>query len=470
MDKDTRRQIEDMEEQSERWRAERRRLNAEIDKLEAALEEQKAAAPSKRKDGAKEVKEQKPQGIDPLAFVKLQHNADEKLKRANEDWETERAKLIAEVNRLEGAVAEAISRASNPLRVTQSIKEQFEVELNRALKDKTEIEQMHLREKSEWEQEKLRLTGEMVKLRRAAEIMGHPVPRENSKEANPKVRDLEKQLKDNLGKWNAERERLVMQIQRLEESARQWDTERRRLNEHAGQLQQAFVQASAKIQTLEVAAREPSSSELKLEELKNQNAEVEQKLEAAQSRWDVERRDMHSQIERLQQQLQRTTDTSGRVSKEVVDQLRQQHEQRLHEATQQIERLQQQLQRTTDTSGRVSKEVVDQLRQQYEQRLHETTQQKTQLAKELESVNVLLEVERTRLSTGHAPSNGNGAGLSSETINAEIARVETQLSQIMAIIDDPETELATVIRKNVEKAELDSYLKGILFSLGKTHK
>jgi len=431
MDKDTRRQIEDMEEQSERWRAERRRLNAEIDKLEAALEEQKAAAPSKRKDGAKEVKEQKPQGIDPLAFVKLQHNADEKLKRANEDWETERAKLIAEVNRLEGAVAEAISRASNPLRVTQSIKEQFEVELNRAVKDKTEIEQMHLREKSEWEQEKLRMTGEMVKLRRAAEIMGHPVPRENSKEANPKVRDLEKQLKDNLGKWNAERERLVMQIQRLEESARQWDTERRRLNEHAGQLQQAFVQASAKIQTLEVAAREPSSSELKLEELKNQNAEAEQQLEAAQSRWDAERRDMQSQIERLQQQ---------------------------------------QLQRTTDTSGRVSKEVVDQLRQQYEHRLHEATQQKTQLAKELESLNVLLEVERTRLSTGHAPSNGSGAGLSSETINAEIARVETQLSQIISIIDDPETELATVIRKNVEKAELESYLKGILFSLGKTHK
>jgi len=265
----------------------------------------------------------------------------------------------------------------------------------------------------------------------------------------------------------------LMQIQRLEESARQWDAERRRLNDHAGQLQQAFVQASAKIQTLEVAAREPSSSELKLEELKNQNAEVEQKLESAQSRWDVERRDMNSQIERLQQQLQRTSDTSGRVSKEVVDQLGQQYEQRLHEATQQIERLQQQLQRTSDTSGRVSKEVVDQLRQQYEQRLHEATQQKTQLAKEVESLNVLLEVERTRLSTGHAPSNGNngnGAGLSSETINAEIARVETQLSQIITIIDDPETELATVIRKNVEKAELDSYLKGILFSLGKTHK
>src|SRR5262245_12277873 len=38
MDKEAlQRQLEDMEEESERWRAEKRRLNAEIDKLEAAL-------------------------------------------------------------------------------------------------------------------------------------------------------------------------------------------------------------------------------------------------------------------------------------------------------------------------------------------------------------------------------------------------------------------------------------------------
>jgi len=41
------------------------------------------------------------------------------------------------------------------------------------------------------------------------------------------------------------------------------------------------------------------------------------------------------------------------------------------------------------------------------------------------------------------------------------------IAGIARLIDDPETELSTVIRKNVERAELDAYLKGILFSLGR---
>ena len=97
--------------------------------------------------------------------------ANEKFSRASEEWEAERTKLKSQINRLEGAVAEAIARASNPMRATQSVKEQFEVELNRVSKEKTEIEQAYLRAKTEWEQEKLKMTGEMVKLRRAAQIM-----------------------------------------------------------------------------------------------------------------------------------------------------------------------------------------------------------------------------------------------------------------------------------------------------------
>ena len=41
------------------------------------------------------------------------------------------------------------------------------------------------------------------------------------------------------------------------------------------------------------------------------------------------------------------------------------------------------------------------------------------------------------------------------------------LSEIIGVIDNPDTDLSTVIRKNVEKAELDAYLRGILFTLGK---
>src|SRR5262249_25550968 len=130
----------------------------------------------------------------------------------------------------------------------------------------------------------------------------------------------------------------------------------------------------------------------------------------------------------------------------------------------QTERLQQQLQRMSETRERVSKEVVDQLRQQYDLRLQEAIQQKTQLAEELQSASKLLETERTRLSAAHTST---GAGLDTDAISAEVSRVEGMLSEIIAVIDNPDTELATVIRKNVEKAELDAYLRGILFTLGK---
>jgi len=44
-------------------------------------------------------------------------------------------------------------------------------------------------------------------------------------------------------------------------------------------------------------------------------------------------------------------------------------------------------------------------------------------------------------------------------------RVENLIKEISAIIEDPATELPTVIRKDVERAELESYLKGIQFAL-----
>jgi hypothetical protein len=41
------------------------------------------------------------------------------------------------------------------------------------------------------------------------------------------------------------------------------------------------------------------------------------------------------------------------------------------------------------------------------------------------------------------------------------------IAEVTQMIDDPATELSTVIRKNVERAELDAYMKGILFSMGR---
>jgi chromosome segregation ATPase len=407
------RQLQDMEEAAEKWRVERRRLNSEIDKLEADLADAKASAARMR------ATESKAAAVDPAMLLKLQEAAEEKVKKAAAEWETERAQMKSQINRLEGAVADAIARASNPMRATQSVKEQFEAELNRVAKEKTELEQAFLRGKTEWEQDRLKTAGEMVKLRRMAQIMGRPVPKEDTPTVNPKVRDLESQLRESLAAWNAEREKLVGQIHKLEESTRQWDTERRQLNDHAGQLQQAFVQAGAKIQGLEAAARGPNPSEEKLQELKRDKDAGQKQFQDAKEAWDDERR-----------------------------------------------RLEQQLQRMSETRDNVSNEVVDQLRKQYEQRLQEAIRQKTQLAGELQQASSLLEAERARLSAAQTGGGGSG-GLHTEAIKAEVSRVEQQLSEIIAIIDKPDTELSTIIRKNVEKAELDSYLRGMLFSLGR---
>jgi len=391
----------DLEAATERWRTEKRRLNSEIDRLEAAAAK----------------------GPDPKAAAKLQEAADEKLKKAAAEWEAERAQLVSQINRLEGAVAEAIARASNPLRTTQSVKDQFEAELARVSREKRELEQAFLRGRTEWEQEKLKLTGDLVKLKRTAQIMGKPIPKDEAPEANPKVRDLENQLKQALERWGAEREKLHAQIQKLEESSWQWDAERRQLNDHAGHLQQAFVQAQAQIQAYEVAARSPNTSEAQVEQLRRENESMQRESRDARNAWDSERRQLTDQIERFEKQIQRLSESGSRDSDEIVD-----------------------------------------LRKQYEEQLQEAIQQKTHLAEQLQNANSRLETERARLSA--APTNG-GSGLDQAAINAEISRVETLINDIVKIIDDPATELSTIIRKNVEKAELDSYLKGIRFALAK---
>jgi chromosome segregation ATPase len=469
MDKDSlQRQLEDMEEASERWRAERRRLNSEIDKLETALADAKTEATRKRGN-------EKSNAADSRTIARIQEAADQKLKKSADEWETERTKLNSKINRLEGALAEAIARASNPLRVTQSVKEQFDLELNRVAKEKTELEQAFLRAKTEWEQEKLKMTGEAVKLRRAAQIMGRPVPAENTPEINPKVRDLQNQLKENHDQWNAERERLSSQIRKLEEGSRQWDTERRQLSDHAAQLQQSLTQAQAKIQSFEVAARKPNPAKAQVDELKRElggiqreNEALQRQLQEGQDELASEQRRLTSEIERLQQQLQDASQerdqsnnaTLQRISKEE----RKAWEAEQHRLTSKIEDLEQQLQEMSGKREQVNSEVIDQLRRQYEQRLQEAIQQKTQLAEQLQSASASLESERARLSK---TKKDGGGGLDTQAIESEISRVESALNEIVSIIENPNTELSTVIRKNVEKAELDSYLKGILFTLGR---
>jgi len=52
-----------------------------------------------------------------------------------------------------------------------------------------------------------------------------------------------------------------------------------------------------------------------------------------------------------------------------------------------------------------------------------------------------------------------------QLIRDEVARVEGLIQKISDTIEDPDTELSVVIRKNAERAELESYLRGLRFKI-----
>src|SRR2546428_11756117 len=79
---------DELESSAERWRSEKRRLNTEIDRLEGALADAKAKA-AKRPTTT----DPKSVGMDPAVIARIQEGADEKLKKATQEWEAERGRL-----------------------------------------------------------------------------------------------------------------------------------------------------------------------------------------------------------------------------------------------------------------------------------------------------------------------------------------------------------------------------------------
>ncbi len=398
---------DELETSSERWRTERRRLNAEVDRLENELADAKGS--TRRRSGTAE----RPAGIDPLEVAKMQAAADERVKKAAKEFESERDRFKAEISRLQSAVAEAITRSSNPLRSTMPVIQEFEARIKVIENDKAEVEAALARANAEWHQEKMRLTGEMVKLRR---VVG----------ANPAMRSA-LALEDDRNKH------LENQVQTLQSASKEWEKERKGLTDHAAQLQRAFMECSAKVQSL-TASAQTVDNEARMQEVDRVKAVLEQAFQKAQMEWDGERRRLTSEVDQL---------------RKAVKEL-------------------------SERSDKVSNDLVDQLRRQYDQKLQEMIDQKTRLAQELQNASSQLDTERARFSaeiskSSSAPDSesSGGGSMDTESVNAELKRVETQIQEIVRLIDDPATELSTVIRKNVEKAELDAYLKGIFFSLNR---
>jgi hypothetical protein len=100
----------------------------------------------------------------------------------------------------------------------------------------------------------------------------------------------------------------------------------------------------------------------------------------------------------------------------------------------------------------------------YESQVQEAAGEvRTQLTNEMDALRRELE-EAKRAAAAAASKSASVSGASvDENIAAEITRVEGLIQSISQIVEDPDTELSIVIRKNVERAELESYLRGLRF-------
>jgi chromosome segregation ATPase len=487
---------EELESAAERWRSERRRLNLEIDRLESEL----AGA---REKSAKRSSESH-SGIDPVEVAKMRAAADEQLNKAVKEFEAERAQLKAHIEQLEKAVADAIERSNNPLRATLPVKQQFEVKLDEALRAKQQLEDDFRRAQAEWSQEKLRLTGEMVKLRR-----GSPVGKAVETRESPKKQVTGKELldeSDDGARFRVERVQMEKQIRELQLALSQSQTtdDGARFKAERGQLEKQIRELQLALSQSQTAAKEHdvriSEYEAKLKQASQLRDGIEKELKNARNEWNTVHRQLTTEIARLEAALNEINSAapSGPVPRHIEEQIAS-LESQLAEAVRSKTRLEDQvgaakiqwleerarlqtrakeLERTlSESRERMSAEIVDQLRKQYDEKLQEIVAEKTQLAKDLQTASSMLEAERSRFTaeltksrkTGK-PAPANATSTSEEAITEEVARIERSISEITALIDDPTTELSTVIRKNVEKAELDAYLKGILFSLGRGKK
>jgi predicted nucleic acid-binding Zn-ribbon protein len=74
---------------------------------------------------------------------------------------------------------------------------------------------------------------------------------------------------------------------------------------------------------------------------------------------------------------------------------------------------------------------------------------------------IAAELEQTKAGISSEPMPKSSVDLA--PAYAEVARVEDLIAAISQVIEDPTTELSVVIRKSAERAELESYLRGIRF-------
>jgi class 3 adenylate cyclase/ribosomal protein L23 len=219
--KDFRKQQEALEEEFEhsrdQWRAERRNLRVEIEQLEEAVERARQTA---RQQLSEDVQSELHFQLEQAILSRQQLEQD--LTAARQKFEAERNNLKAQIASMQGAVLEAMERSNNPSRMTAALRDQVDARVAEAKQDWN----------LQWESERKRFAAEIERLKKLTapgaldqrketarrallEKLGK-VPAGSSGPPAKSAGEWEAEFQDAKIHWGTERDQLELKIKRLD--------------------------------------------------------------------------------------------------------------------------------------------------------------------------------------------------------------------------------------------------------------
>jgi class 3 adenylate cyclase len=360
--RETKRQFSDLEEEfessREQWRAERRRLADEIENLEEAAER---AREGTRREFVEELQSELRFQLDEA--IRERERAVQDLEAARAQWTEERRELKAQILSMQAGLIEAMERSNNPARTAAAVREQVEARLAEARKEWT----------LQWEGERRRLNAEIDRLKRASgaadekkeaarrallQKLGKLPPSSAASLPTSKTADQwEKEFEEAKIQWECERDQLNVKLQRLEQDIQQhrdtlrsdvyqelrsqyepklaeaqserqrieqelealtiqYQDERRRLDAQIDLLQQAIPEAQAAARKQAVAELEVDFAS-KIEDCNRLKGRAERKLQDSVDELEAERLHSRRLIGQLEEQLKEARETAFKAQRRI---------------------------------------------------------------------------------------------------------------------------------------------------------
>lgn len=478
--------IEDeFEDATAQWRNERRRLNSEIDGLEQSVQKLRSDARHARAAGGSGSEELRAEAEE---ATRLKEQAEEAQGLAKRQWATEKQELEEKNSDLETQVVEALERSSNPTRASDAIESRLQAEMEARLeKIRNESTEEKAEAEKQWQTERGRLHLEISRLRKTggtnpALPTADPKAAEVREELEARIRtatralaDLEQRAESAADGWEAEKKDLEKNVldlkERLDKNSSTWQDERDGLTAKISQLEGSLAEASSRVapSELETLRKELTA---KLGQAEAALSDFEERLGSERADWEKERVSLATDISQLEVSV---SEGSSKIDPAELDAIKDELLSRLADSEEKrtalegelkaaadqrekersdFEQQMDELKQGTETIGDAREtELREKLSLEYEWKIEELTFQKDQLEQKIDAAGT----------TPSVPTND-------ADLSGEIAGIDIQIAALTKFIDDPTAALSAVIRKNVERAELEAYRRGLYFQIDGTKK